>query len=236
MENELTGAAPTETEAAPAVEAETVTDAQEDGQEANESPEPQRKDRAAKRIARLVAETHALRRQLEAISQRNGQTAAPAEADAETRAQQIIAEQEFINQSNALHAQGVKEFPQTFQSAVDTLNSVVPGGLGAKRDFLDAVLALPNGHAVINALGNDVESAVDILELSPTRMAIELAKISGKLANSEKKPAAKAISKAPPPPSPVTGPAVVSSGDPSKMTMAEYMAWREAERKKAGLQ
>lgn len=228
MDNDLNGAVAPEAQA-PTVAVEAPEAAAPEAEPQIDQPEqsePQHKDRAAKRIARLIAEKHALQRERDALAAVAAQSVAQPEPDVNARAQQIIEEREFNAQADALYAKGVTEFPGSFRDAVQALNSVAPGGV-MSRDFVDMVLALPNGAAVINALGTDVDRAADIFDLSPAKMAIEVAKLSGKLGSTAQRP----VSRTPAPPSPISGPSTTATADPSKMSMQEFAVWWDSERK-----
>jgi len=82
--------------------------------------------------------------------------------------------------------------------------------MNARPDFFEAITDpdIPNGHDIFYSLAKDPEQAERILSLPPVKMAIEIAKLSEKLAKSTAAPP-KPISKAPAPLKPVGGAAPV---------------------------
>lgn len=121
------------------------------------------------------------------------------------RIRQEVHEQTAVEQFNAAcnrtFEEGSKEFPD-FIDARNTLVETLGDELRSKPAFLEAITELPNGHKVFYELGKNPEEAERILQLSPIKMAIEIAKLSEKSA----KPAPpKSVSKAPPPVKPSAG-------------------------------
>lgn len=180
----------------------------------------------AKRIAKQTFENRNLQRENEALKAMiaNKTPGATVPQDFQVEVNKAAAAQakeaKFVEDSNRTYAAGVAEFPD-FAKTVGAYDLI--GGLGDKPAFIEAINALPNGHQVFHHLGKNLDAASDILELSPTQMAIKLAQLSGTLAKPVKKP----ISNAPAPASPLGGSAAISSKDPNKMSMAEYVEWRK---------
>ncbi len=219
-------------------EAETAVETAVEGpappaEEAQPEPKQDKGTEARKRIAKLTYEREEARRQSavkdEIIAQlRGGQPAQPSiDAQVEARAEALAAEKKFNDECNRTYAKGLKEFPD-FAESVRAFDDI--GGLGGNVDFLDALNSLPNGHAVLRELAENLDDASDLLSMKPAKMALKLAEISGGLA----KPNPKPLSKAPPPPESVNGRPSAASKDPEKMDMTEFAAWRAEARKKAG--
>jgi hypothetical protein len=148
-----------------------------------------------------------------------GQPRAPTQAEidrlATERAKQIAAEQQFNAACNKVYEDG-KGSHADFDEAVRGIGMLTGGA--PPREFLDAVTALPDGAEVYYQLGKNLDEAARIMQLPPVRMAVELAKLSGK--------PARAKSNAPAPIQPVGG-TTRGEPDPDKMPMSEWVRWRE---------
>jgi hypothetical protein len=134
-----------------------------------------------------------------------------------------LASQESLNQAaNRTAAEGKKLFPD-FDESVRELAVL---GVSARREFLEAIIDLPNGAAVFHHLGKNPDLALDVADLTPHRMAIRLAKLSQEIAASPVKP----ISAAPDPVRPLAG---ASTPRPKSLneakTMDEWVRLREAQ-------
>ncbi len=138
----------------------------------------------------------------------NGQTANPAEAEAEIKrlagemakgiAAQEVAQAQYNRDCDRIFDKGVKEYPE-FKECVENLN----GSFGERWNNAIPIIvdALDDAHKVIHYLGNNLDEANRILSLSPARQIAELTKLEAVLA----KPESKQISKAPAPIKPVEG-------------------------------
>lgn len=230
-------------------EAQTEETSSEDaGQEA---PETQEEDRAAsaeqeaqpeetpektaaqKRIAQLVKEREDARRELAAAraliekrDERQAEEATPDfRAEVEKTAAQLVRDQRYTEDVNKTYSRGVDEFPNfsaDVRPLIDTFN------IGDRREFMGIVNDLENGPAVLRHLGKNLDEASSLLEMEPGRMALSLAKLSGKLTPAPRK----TVSSAPPPPETVSGRASTVSKEPEKMSMAEFDAWHKERREK----
>jgi hypothetical protein len=207
------------------------TPAAEPAQPAGPTPEEIAQKLAVKRIAKLtyekneaLREAKAAREMLAANLGGNKPPAAEQPQDFDRRvnqtAAQMRADEAFTDACNQTFAKGMEEFPD-FKASVQAYDLI--GGLQDKREFISAINALPNGHAVYHHLGKNLDAASDILDMDPVQMAIKLAQLSGSLAKPKK-----AVSNAPAPPPSLGGNAAPSTKDPNKMTMQEYMEWRKA--------
>jgi hypothetical protein len=227
-----TPAEPTTPETGKEQEAENAQSSETEG----EQPQPKRTPWFQTRIDELVREKWDQKRRADAAEQElalfrqtqasngqqppaEGQTRAPTQAEidrlATERAKQIAAEQRFNEACNSVYEQG-KGSHADFDEAVRGIGMLTGGA--PPREFLDAVTALPDGSEVYYQLGKNLDEAARIMSLSPVRMAVELAKLSGK--------PARAKSNAPAPISPVGG-TTRGEPDPDKMSMNEWVRWRE---------
>lgn len=137
--------------------------------------------------------------------------------------------QESFNEScNKVYETGTTEFPD-FAQAVETLNLATEG---LPNHVLEAVLELPNPHAVLRELGNNIDEGMRIISLSPVKMAMALSKVSENVSKPVVVKAAP-VSGAPAPVSPIDALGKVE-GDQSKMSTVEWMAWRDRQLKSKG--
>ncbi|HQT76818.1 MAG TPA: hypothetical protein PLD10_07170 [Rhodopila sp.] len=134
------------------------------------------------------------------------------------RAQKLVEAQRFDESCNTTYQRGKEKFPD-FDESVSGYTLL--GGLQDKRDFLEAVTALPNGEAIFYHLGKNLDEASRVLALPPIRMAVELTRLGDKLK------AAPAVSKAPAPVKPISG-AGKADGYREDMPIEEFFRWREA--------
>lgn len=132
-----------------------------------------------------------------------------AQQQAQEQASQVQRQQQIAQGMHGLIAKGAQTHPDFTQVAF------VPRGLE------DVFIAAENGAEVAYFLGKNPAELQRITALSPAQAAFELAKIDAKLS-------VKAPTKAPPPINPVGG---QGSGekDPDKMTVEEWMKWRNSQ-------
>ena len=138
--------------------------------------------------------------------------------DPQALAQQIVAEQQFNQACDAIYEQGKAEFAD-FDEAVSNL-----GVLGVQPDFIRAVASFDKPAALLHALASDLDAAERILAMPPVQQGRELERLAHKAAA----PKAPPVSKAPAPIAPVDGTASVET-DPNKMSMDEWVKWRESQ-------
>ena len=199
--------------------------------------DPEHKETPAwvqRRIDQLTREKHEERRKREALE---AQLTKPAETSTDTppsqeqieaRAGQLAQAQlkqaKFDEACNTAYTKGKSEF-QDFDDTLRTFGML--GGL--TPEFLEVATDLPDGHKVLYALGKNPEEASRVLCLPPLKMAAELARMADKLGKTAPKP----VSGAPAPITPVDGTTRVEK-DPEKMSMDDWMRWRnETVRKSA---
>lgn len=208
------------TQEAPETGTEQTPESEADKQE---EQRPKHKPWFQERIDQLTREKYDERRRAESLeamleSLRKGEAndnppKPPVNIDEEVNKR--LAARQFDDKCNEVYSSGKSEFGD-FD---DTLgNFRMLGGL--QQPFLEAVTQLPDAHRVLYALGSDMDNAARIMSLPPVPMAIELAKLASKPVS------AKPVSNAPKPIRPIDG-APKGNPDPSKMTMDEWIKWRE---------
>jgi hypothetical protein len=183
------------------------------------------------RIATLTAKLHQAKAQLEALKPKPEGTQALqlTEADVESRAAQIADSMAFNDECNREAKKGIAEFGDAFKTRIANLASLVdPDDRYRYNTFLRAALDTEAGAKVLYTLGGNIEEATRIISLSPTKMAVELAKI----AMQETKP----ISSAPTPIKPLASrnaaASTIEPDDPQrgeKLDTATWMKQREAQ-------
>ena len=131
------------------------------------------------------------------------------------RAGEIAQQQQMAERGQSVSKVGAEEYPD-FMKAVTTLDA-----LGISGDQVQSLLGMDDAHKVIYSLGKNPEEALRILSLPPVQQGRELERLALKAGQ----PAAKAVSKAPAPITPVDGSTTVET-DPSKMSTDEWMKWR----------
>ena len=117
---------------------------------------------------------------------------APA-TDVETRARQLVAEGDFNRRLGEIDAAGKRDLgADVWETAKATLT-----GLGAvnNKAFLEALTETENPAKIFAAMADDTDALMDILKLSPARMATRLGRMDAELS----KPAPKTLSAAPKP-------------------------------------
>lgn len=149
------------------------------------------------------------------------------EADVERlaieRAKELHRQQTISERVGRVLASGSKL--DGFDAAVNAVAEVVPftDRQGRPTAFIEAVLDADDPAAVLKYLGDNPDEADDFADLTPAQLGRRLAKLEDKL----KPGAKKETSAAPKPLKPVSGNNAGSEPDPSKMTDAEFIAWRK---------
>lgn len=138
---------------------------------------------------------------------------------AEQKAAQMLRDSQFNDRCNSVYEAGKEEYSD-FDDALGTFSRLG----GVSRDLLEVVVELPDSHKVIHHLGSNPEDAQRVLKLSPTKMAIELTKISQNLGK-EKKP----VSAAHKPVRPVDGRSSANKDLHEIESTSEWMKKREAQ-------
>lgn len=138
------------------------------------------------------------------------------EALVEQRATQKAQQEHIQARGKSVATTGETEFPD-WGTAVQTLDA-----LGINDSQVSVLLGMEDAHKVIYTLGKNPEEAVRILSLPPVEQGRALERLALKAAQ----PAAKAVSKAPAPITPVDS-NVSGETDPAKMSMEQWAKWRE---------
>lgn len=175
---------------------------------------------ARREADRLQAELATLRQprqegQSDPVQQ--GLTQADVQRLAREEAGRIAATNEFNANCNGIFEQGNKAFPD-FEASLGNFRLL--GGL--PPSLVEAAIEAGEPAKVLYELGKNPDEAARILALSPTRMAVAVAKIAAKPASPPP------VSKAPPPIKSIVGSGRVET-DPDKMSTAEWTKWREGQ-------
>jgi len=160
------------------------------------------------------------------------QKAALTEEEVERRAlekaAQIAKANEFTKACNTVADAGKKQYKEEWDEALSNLNLVGALGKGVPPTFLENVIELKDPHKVLHYLGMKAEEGERISRLTPTKMAIELARIEAALAAPPVEPKPP-VSNAPAPVIPVGGQAknvAPPSLDDPHLDAAEWYALR----------
>src|SRR5215475_9123560 len=214
--------------------------ANEDGAERRGELSPELK----KRLDRLTFEGHQARRERDEANarlaewqrrQQAQQQPSPdqqAEERAYQRLQQERLEADFNRDCNTLWQKGVDEYGDEMAEAKRGLDAV---GWGNRPDALAALTSLPNGHRIYRELGADLDNAARILSLPPMRMAVELARLSGRDASNplnasretNRDQSEDRRSRAPQPLRPVGGNSARGERPLGEVSMAEFIRRRD---------
>lgn len=150
------------------------------------------------------------------------------EALTEWKADQAVAKSQ---QSQAVHAESSARNAvwsareAEAKASIPDYDSVVPAStVEVKQHVIDALLDSEAGPSLVYHLAKNPDIAARLNGMSPMSAAIELGRLESTLAA----PVAKAPSNAPPPTSPIGGAATMTR-DPTKMSTADYVAWRRSQ-------
>jgi len=240
---------PTPETATPEAGAGTETETAE-GTENEAEPEPDDSEKARRaaldrRFAKLTKDKHDALREAERMkaelalyraqqSQEGTQATAEqlarqpgseqlTQAQIDARAREIVQQQTFRQAVESTIEAGTKEFAD-FN---DKCNLLADFGANDVPYFLPIITDTPNGHKVLQYLGSNAHEAERILNLPERKMAVEIDRIAAKVG----KPTPVAVSKAPPPVSPIDGTARATVS-PDKMNDEEFDKWYAAQRAK----
>lgn len=202
--------------------------AEESSGEPSGEPEGPRSDWRDRRIAKLTAK---LRAAEEAAKRPEG--AAPPEDLArqiDAAAEQKLQIRQFNDACNAANARGIQEYGQEkFRQRLDNLRTLVdpsdPADAERYGRFLSAGLETGSLEKLIYELGEDLDEADRIMNLSPVKMAVELARRSVAKAPAE-------ISQVPRPIRTVKtargDPGEINPADPTKADQMDTATWMRA--------
>lgn len=93
-------------------------------------------------------------------------------ADLDRMVAEKVAQTRFVDKCNELHNNGVTQF-KDFSTKMEQFKQL--GGL--PPSVLEAVTELPDGHAILYKLADDLDETSRIMSLSPVRQAAALAKL-----------------------------------------------------------
>lgn len=228
-------------DAAQATEAPAAPAAPEPAESAPEEPkEPAKTAWWQKRIdeltrARHEAERKAERLEREAAGRQPQQTdpqqppANLTDAQIEERATALAAQREYQKAvTRTIDSGNTKYGEAAFIASCNTLASL---GANEQPAFMQAVTDLDHGADILHHLGANPELAARVMAMPPVRMAMELARLEGKITAP---PPPKPVSKAPAPITPVEGGVSLSDDVDPDADGARWIAMRnkqEAERR-----
>lgn len=168
----------------------------------------------------------------EGNTQQNGEGEAPQRNQFRTEAeytaavnqaaQEIVAKQEYDRNCNRTYDEGLKTYGAEWKEAMENIQM-----LGIDQTTMNGVLATDNPTKVLYDLGKNPEKLQSILEMSPEKRIVEMAKMAST------KLKVKKISNAPPPVDEVRGGAgdgKVDLSDP-KLNDDTWMAERRAQKR-----
>jgi hypothetical protein len=220
--------------------------------ESKPEEEPSLPPEFQKRLDRATWEKYEARRQADELAarlaeiQREQQRARTGgQADpVETAKEQLRAEareREFNAACNEVARKGNEEYGSEFGDAVRSLNAV---GYGSRPDALAAIASMPDGHHVYRSLAADLDNAARVLSLPPMQMAMELARMSQRVAAApradgangeagESRAPARSLTRAPDPLRTVGGTSRAAQVPLEKTNMADFIRRRDAEEKRS---
>lgn len=196
---------------------------------------------AQKRFDQLTGKNYELQREIEALralvaggeEQHSAKQSYSAD-DVRRAAAEMLELQQFNSKCDEIYKDGVASYPDF----ADALKNLAPVG-GLPNDRLQVITELPHAHDVVYELANDLDLADRIFSMPQHKQAIELAKLSTKIASDKatkaQQPAAKAVSKAPEPIDPVGKGDKRGASLSEGMSMSEWAAAREKQRSERGL-
>lgn len=126
------------------------------------------------------------------------EAAAPvvSEAEVQRRVQELSAVNEFNRRCNEAAEGGRKDF-QDFDAKIDQLQQLVTPGdpqeAAAYTRMIEAALETGEASRLLYELGNNPEMALRIMQMTPVRQGIEMAKLAAKRGTPEPSTAAKPI-------------------------------------------
>ena len=225
--------------------------------EGTDTEKPNRKPGAEKRIAQLTwqlkeqerrfqelesklnqpkpAETPTEKPTLESVGYDEGKYAAAMEEylsnQIDTKLDsRLTAKQQETAQRQAqetLAKQTSEFFKKGIEIADDFAETISDESLPVTDAMRDALFAIDKGPEVLYHLANNRAEINRIAELPPYAQAVEIGRLEARMAI----PGPKSNSSAPSPIKPLSAGGESVQKDPDKMTMKEYVAWREKQRK-----
>lgn len=143
------------------------------------------------------------------------------------RAAEIARVQQFNEACNRSYNAGKSEFSD-FDEAVRNLGMVGALGENGNPAFLEIVTEMPEGHKVLHHLGKNLDDAARLVNLPPTKLAVELARLESTL-NQPATP--KPISNAPAPVRTIDGKGKAEARlDDDKLPIDKWMELRRQQK------
>ena len=176
----------------------------------------------AEETARLSAERE--RDAALALANAHKDDTAPPKRDApkdiEAAAAQLVQQREFNERCNAVDASGKAEFAD-WDAKKEVMSAL---GASTNTAFLEALTESRNAAKLFAHLADDADALVTLLGKSPTAMAAAIGRMDAEMS----RPAARPVSAAPKPITPVTTPAVVAepTAYDEGLTMKQYAELR----------
>ena len=214
---------------------EQATEAQEQPQEPKKPTEPpwfmKRIDAMNRRNADLARELAALRAQQSELKSGGQLEPTQPERQPETLTEQAIqaeverrtAQARFNEARQGVIQSGVKEFgAEDWNAKTQMIASL---GATDNQAFMEALIDLPDAHRLVASLADDPDRLQALLSKRPAAMAAEMGRMAAAMETTAPKPR---ISNAPKPVTPISAKSTEAAPDPAKMSMAEFVKWREA--------
>lgn len=155
-----------------------------------------------------------------------------AESAAERAATRKMTEWEQKQQSTT-KAQSFKQREAEFKATVEDYEELVyDQSLSITTPMAEVIAESDIGPQVAYYLAKNPDEASRIAALSPIQTARELGKIEARLTTAKAAP--KATTKAPPPPPKITATDTEVEPDPDKMSVNQWLKWREKQLKRKG--
>lgn len=155
-----------------------------------------------------------------------------AEAKILAQVQQTLAQERQARQAEKESASAQSWVNAGSARYADFAETVLADDVRISPHMRDVILADPVGHEVAYWLGKNPDAAARISQLPPLRQAQEIGRISARFeTQASSKPSQPRPTTAPAPVKPVGSKATVSK-DPSRMSMEEFIAYRNASGKR----
>lgn len=154
---------------------------------------------------------------IQAAPQQKHMSDAEIDVLANQRAEQISRQRSFDKACNDVAAAGKDEYAD-FDQSLRTFQML--GGI--PTPLLEVITEMPNAHKVLYNLGKDPDLAERVVKMSPTKQALELARLEQNLS----KPTPKQVSAAPAPVKPIDATSRASE-NMETMSMEDFIKARE---------
>lgn len=231
-------------------EEETVEAGEETDEEEAEEKKPETKPWQTKQVGKLRAKMREMQQELEQLRASNQKPIEDKETYTKEEMAEIVRREsdkkaaearqaEFINSHNKAVDSIVrkagkidKTFDENLSGMIDNLGDV-PMPLQ-----LALVEAAEDAPAVLNFIAANPDKAEELYSMTPHRMAVEIGKLTARLAKTkEPEPLVKknGVSKAPKPPPDINGNSSANDVLHDKMTDAQWMAMRNKQARERGL-